>query len=88
MDLKQVYNNAFIDELQKTAKGKYPIVEDEVGKDLVTGAVIAGGGGAGYKIGDKVRKMLNRRGGKYRYAGAAIGALSGAALRGKLKKSK
>jgi len=75
-------------QMQKIAKGKYPIVEDEFGKTMVTGGSVAGGGYVGYKAADKIKKMLGKRGGKYGKIGAGIGAIGGALLYNKTKGKK
>lgn len=63
--------------LEKIAKGKYPIVEDEVGKTLASGGSVGGGALTGYKLANRFFK-------KGRIAGAFAGALGGAVAHNKL----
>ena len=65
-------------EMNKTAKGKYPIVEDEFGRTLTTGMSV----GAGAHFGAKLAKRFSK---KARIPGAIAGALAGTLVHNKLK---
>ena len=83
--LNKIAKKAYFDELQKIAKGKYPIVEDDLGRTLVSGGSVAVGGAAGHKIGKTIKKIVKRRGKSFGRFGAAAGALGGAILHNKIK---